>query len=348
MVEAVESELKGIPDEGKPAFVLPIAALELLGGKFTTFLRDNGDSVEMVDDGACLFGVENLEKSKGIFNHSLLVGRKAWALARALRGKSEELGDGRYSDVNPNLAFMLGVFHDIVKLHSGSNPVPKEGTIVVGRENLTPAERQRLGISAEYREISPEADSFAVRWVEDSGLPPDFITEFKRVVVGHDFPQSEEAIETVYQRLIQVCDYSVAQSLDMTLRQRWNDVAARWVKEFVLNWGDFQGTDVVDVIAKHFQEFRFDSQRSPRIEPERLIKAVEITEKAAKEIYGYLGVNEDELNEKLQAMAMPPAERVIRKAHQRDLEHQKAGGKGAPAAVRVIEKMKRAEQKRDL
>lgn len=275
----------------------------------------------MVEEGAFLWGVEDLEANKGVLNHSCKVARKAYFTAIALKERSKELSDGRYTSLDENEVAVLGLLHDIVKLHSGSNPKPAKGEWIKGRENLSQEQKQALGLKPDYREISAEADEFAVNWVEKSHLSGHVKKLFKEVVVGHDFPQSEEAINTTEKMLVQIADYTVAQDFS-TVRVRWNDVADRWVKSAVANWSDFEGEgDTVEIIKKHSSEFVYKEGQKPRIEPERLSKAVEIVEKAATEIYGYLGITEEEMNQRCQEE--PAWEAALRAAWEQDYSLQK-------------------------
>lgn len=325
-----ETNELGVSPEPRKAFVFPTRTLEFLGGTIKEVQLPQR-KVTMVDEGAYLWGVDDLKTGKGVFEHVCLVGRKVYWMAKALREKSRQLGDKKYTGLDENLAAELGVCHDAVKIHSGVNP----GSAIVGRESLTPDEKDSLGFPRDYREISPEADQFAVTWLEKSGFPK----EFAEVIIGHDFPQSEEAIDSPYKQLVQISDYSVAQKF-MTVRERWNDVADRWVKAYVKNWGEFQGQDTVNTITNHWHDFQYGEGKSPRIEPDRLVKAVDITQKAVDEIFGYLGMSEEEFTEKYKLnenMSMAPWERVLRKAWERDYAYQQGGETGAPEAKRVRE-----------
>lgn len=305
----------------QPPFFVPKEVMDLLGGTLEKYDFGQGGSATMVNEGAFLWGVDNLDAGKGIFNHSCKVARKAYFTAIALKEKSRELGDGKYFNLDENEVVVLGLLHDIVKLHSGSNPKPASGEWIKGRENLSAEQKVTLGLKADYREISPEADSFAIEWVDKSDLPPHLKELFKSVVAGHDFPQSEEAINTPEKILIQVADYTVAQDFS-TVRVRWNDVADRWVKSAVANWSNFEGYgDTVEIIKKHSSEFVYKEGQKPRIEPERLTKAVEIVEKAAAKIYGYLGITEEEMNQRCQKEE-PAWEAALREAWEVDYQSQ--------------------------
>lgn len=302
-------------------FFIPREVMELLRGKLANYELEEGKLTPLVAEGGFLWGVDNLDVGKGVFNHSCKVARKAYFTAIALKEKSKELGDGRYTSLDENEVAVLGLLHDIVKLHSGSNPKPAKGEWIKGRENLSQEQKQALGLKPDYREISAEADEFAVNWVEKSGLSDHLKQLFKEVVVGHDFPISEEAIKTSEQMLIQVADYTVAQDFS-TVRVRWNDVADRWVKSAVANWDKFENEgDTVEIIKKHSSEFVYKEGQKPRIEPERLSKAVEIVEKAATEIYGYLGITEEEMNQRCQEE--PAWEAALRAAWEQDYSLQK-------------------------
>lgn len=314
--------------ESRKAFVFPTRTLNFLGGTLKEVQLPQ-KKVTMVDEGAYLWGVDELKIGKGVFEHVCLVGRKVYWLAKALKERSRELEDGKYDHLDENLAAELGVCHDAVKIHSGVNP----GSPIVGRESLTPEEKKSLGLPEDYREISPEADQFAVAWLEKAGFPK----EFAEVIVGHDFPQTEEAIDNPYKQLVQIADYSVAQGF-MTVGERWNDVADRWVKGYVKNWEEFQGEDTVDIIKNHWQEFEYEEGKPPRIEPERFVLAVEIVQKAADEVFGYLGMSEEEFTERYKlndGSSMAPWEKVLRKAWERDYGRQQAGEASAPEAERV-------------
>lgn len=316
-----------VSPESQKAFVFPTRTLKFLGGTLKEVQLPQRE-VAMVDEGAYLWGVDDLEEGKGVFEHVCKVGRKTYWMAKALRERSEQLGDGIYKNLDPNLAAELGVCHDAVKMHSGVNPGK-----IIGRESLTPEEKKSLGLPENYREISEEADQFAVTWLEKAGFPK----EFTEVIVGHDFPQSEEAIDTPYKMLIQIADYSVAQKF-MTVRERWNDVADRWVRAYVKNWEKFQGEDTVDIIKNHWPEFEYEEGKPSRIEPDRLVRAVEIVQKAADEVFGYLGISEEEFTENYRLndnSSIAPWEKVLQKAWERDYGWQQKGEAGAPEAERV-------------
>ena len=330
------TEVPELVSSQKPekAFVFPTRTLKFLGGILEEVELPER-TVTMVKEGAYLWGVDNLKTGKGVFEHVCLASRKGYWMAEALKEKSEELGDGKYADLDPNRAAELVGCHDAGKLHSGYNPKPKEGQWVVGRENLDSKEKERLGLPPDYREISPEADQVVVAWLEKAGFPE----EFAEVIIGHDFPQTEEAIDSPYKMLVQIADYSVGQEF-MTVRERWNDVAERWVKAYVKNWDQFEGEDedTVDIIKKYWQEFEYEEGKPPRIEPERLVKSVKIVQIAADTVFGYLGITEQEFTEKYRLKedsSMPPWEKVLRKAWKRDHDYQEKGEQGAPEAERV-------------
>lgn len=166
--------------------------------------------VTMVREGPYLWGVDNLEAGKGVFNHVCLVEKMGYYLTKALKERSSQLGDRMYEDLDPNLVAMLGVCHDAVKLHSGSNPKKEKGWIT-GREDLNPEEKESLGLPKSYREISPEADKIAVSWLSKyPDLPREFVEKFKEVVVGHDFSVDPRAYGTIYQKLVQIADFSIS------------------------------------------------------------------------------------------------------------------------------------------
>lgn len=324
MDESLRSDL---PPDSKKAFVFPSRTLELLGGTIKD-VKLQQRTVTMVEEGAYLWGVDYLETGKGVFEHVCRVGRKVYWMAKAVKEKSQRKGDGKYIGLDENLAAELGVCHDAVKIHSGVDQGP-----IVGRESLTPDEKESLGLPRDYREISEEADQFAVSWLEKASFPKEFI----EIIVGHDFPQLDKAIDTTYKTLVQIADYSVGQKF-MTVRERWNDVAERWIKAYVRNWDQFQGVDIIDIITNHWPEFEYESGKLARIEPARLARAVEIVQKAADTIFGYLEMTEEEFTEKYKLnedSSVPPWEKVLRKSWQRDYGRQQAGEIGAPEAKRV-------------
>ncbi len=311
-------------EEERP-FFFPSSVLRFLGGTLEKINLPER-TVTLVKEGPYLWGVDNLEAGKGVFNHVCLVGRKAYYLACALKERSIQLGDGKYNGLDPNLVAMVGVSHDAVKLHSGSNP--NKGEWIAGREDLTPEEKVKLGLPRSYREISPEADEIAVGWLSEyPDLPAEFVEKFKEVVVGHDFSVDPKAYETIYQKLIQISDFSVSQKW-MTTEERWNEVADRWVKPFIKNWGEFSGKDTIEIIRNHWQEFEIDSGKPPRIEPDRLAKASELVQGAADEIFNYLGMNQREFNEKYSSIE-PPWEAALRASWESDYKMQTDSGRKA-------------------
>lgn len=311
-------------------FVFPPSVLKFLGGVLEEVDLPER-KVTLVKEGAYLWGVDNLEAGKGIFNHVCLVGRMAYYLATTLKEKSSQLGDGKYEDLDPNLTAMLGVCHDAVKLHSGSNP--NKGRWIAGREDLTSEEKQRLGLPRGYKEISPEADEIVVEWLAKyPDLPKEFVEKFKEVIVGHDFSVDPKAYETTYQKLIQIADFSVSQKF-MTTKERWIEVADRWVKPFVKNWEEFSETDTLEIIKNHWQEFEVDIDKPPRIEPQRLVRASELVQQVADEVFSYLGMTQEEFNQRylLNEKSPEPAwEMVLRETWESDYRFQTLGGQGAP------------------
>lgn len=325
------------PETGH-TFILPSRVLDMLGGSLTPVVGSPSGQ-HMVDKGAYLWGVDNLDlpKPKEVFEHSCRVGRGVWRLGMALTRRSAALGDGRYNDLNPGVAAEAGAIHDALKMHSGADAPTAP---IIGRENLTSAQKEYEGLPPGYREISDEADLVLVEWLTAGGFPQEVID----TVVGHDFPTSEKAVHTPYQQLVMWADYCCANKFTGT-EERLRDVFDRWILRFVVNRDDFAAElDSVALVRNHWQELRFADGKPPRIEAERAAKAADIIIQNRDNLFGYLGISEkgfieqSGLNDDLK---MPPWERVLRKARDKDVAFQAEGGKGAPRASHVTEVVRR-------
>lgn len=315
--------------EGQKPFILPSRVLNLLGGTLEE-VNVGERKVTLVKEGAYLWGTPDLDlpKTQNVFDHSCRVGRGTWCLAIALRERSLALGDGLYSNLDPGIAAEAGVIHDTVKIHSGSSA---PDTRLLGREDLTAVEKERIGLPSSYREISDDADKILMTWLKEGGFSEEVI----KTVIGHDFPISYEAVKTQYQRLVEWADYACANKF-MTTEQRLKDVFDRWIKPFVTNL-DVLPENSLDMVVNHWQELVF-SDKKPRIEPERAAKAAQVILTNRDELFGYLGMTEEEfidekkLNDDLK---QSPWERVLRSSRKSDQRFQEGGGKGAPRSDRV-------------
>lgn len=317
----------------RKAFVLPSRVLDILGGRLID-RKFTSRTLPMVEEGGYLWGVDHLqfEKVEGVFNHSCRVGRGAEIITKALRDKSMELQDGKYEDADPHIAAEAGVIHDIAKIPFGLSNIPKEGSYIAGVENLSSEEKERLGLPPDLREISPGTDRIVIKWIEDRGFPKQVI----ETVVGHDFPVSEEAVETVYQAAVIWADYCCSNNFIGT-DERLRDVFDRWIKPFVINLTDFEGMDSVQMVIDHWRELDF-GERKPRIEPEIVAKAAGIILGNRDRLFNYLGMSEGEFIEKARLnddAKMPPWESVLRKSWKKDFLHQESGGVGSPKANHV-------------
>jgi hypothetical protein len=319
--------------EREKTLILPSRTLEFLGGYLISRQLDEGKVILV--EGPFLWGVDPLELGKGVLNHSLLVGRGAWYMARALKTRSEELGDGRFTDesLDEMITAEAGVVHDPNKLAHGKAYLPE---IALGLEDLTTEGKKHLGFSPDFLEISPEADEIVAGWLRKADFPPEII----EAVAGHDFPEDEKEADTIYEKILIWADYSCGQSFTPA-RDRLNDVFERWILKAVTNQETLPADkDPTELVCDHWQELQFVPDSPPRIEPERAAKAARIIEKTTAELFSYLGTTEQEFIETHQLnndSSMMAWERVLRNAWESDYAYQQAGGRGAPRSNRVEE-----------
>lgn len=185
--------------------------LNALGGKKET-VRLNNEDISLVSDGAYLWGVEDHDKGRGVFNHVMLTARSAYYIGRELKDKQIP----NYEDLNLPTLVNAAILHDVIKL-AGED-----------REKLTAEQKVTLGLPENFREIMDEADEIGVDWLKNAGFPP----EVYEAISAHDFPL--RIVDDPYWKIILVADYMSGQKI-MTVKDRLDDVRTRWIDEQVEN-----------------------------------------------------------------------------------------------------------------
>lgn len=182
--------------------------LKALKGEKTEVQTVEGERLILPDKGAYLWGQEDQETGKGIFNHVLLCSRVAHSLAKELKDKEI---DG-YKDINLEHVVHAALLHDIDKLYAEE------------RENLSPEIKKALGIPLDFQESSPEVDQTVTVWLKDLG----FSTEVYEAIKEHNFP--EKVIDNPYWKIVLVADYMAGQKI-MSVEDRLRDVKTRWIDQ---------------------------------------------------------------------------------------------------------------------
>lgn len=278
----------------------------------------------LVKEGAYLWGVDFLDTGKGIFNHVCLVARKAYLLTMLLKNKSITRNDGKYENLCPGMSAILGLTHDLIKLHSGTNPKRDNCTWIAGREDLTTDEKLALGLPAEYQESHPLAGEIASDWAKKY-FPQNTADELISII------NKEGINKNIYQKIILFCDYSVGQCMQTT-RQRCNDIVSRWIKPYITNWEIFNG-DNIEILLYNANQLVWDKSNPPRIKPETRANTVNNALILAKEFTDYLDLSEEELNSnsELKENYAFEWEKILRDLWLKDYEYQKQhDGKGTP------------------
>lgn len=234
--------------EKDPNFV-SLRLLEALGGK-----KDL--STGLVSEGAFLWGAEDREIGRGILNHVQKVSRVAYFLGKELKKKSIP----GFENLDLQLLVEGALLHDIVKLYGE------------GRERLSLKEKEALGITPDFKEISSEVDNVGISWLKKLGFP----SQVYEAIRGHDFP--EMVINDPYWKIILIADYMAGQKV-MSTKDRLTDVRQRWITQ-PMERGD-----------------------KPRIEPERFMIAERNINKVAVEIFAFLNTTDEEFIEKHQLNA---------------------------------------------
>lgn len=191
-----------VQENANPHFISP-RLLEALGG-----IKEETSVGSLVEKGAYLWGAEDRDKGKGIFNHVLLASRVAYNLITKLKEKSP----AKYGHVSDRLVVEATILHDITKLYGED------------REKLSPEAKSTLGITPDFKEISAEVDNVGIAWLKESGFPP----EVYGAIAGHDFP--EKIVDDPYWKIVLVADYMTGQQV-MTVEDRLNDVKTRWIDQ---------------------------------------------------------------------------------------------------------------------
>lgn len=197
--------MKEIKDSG----YVNASLLRGMGGKKQD-VSIHGATTPLVTDGAYLWGVEDRDKGKGVFNHVMLTARSAYYLGRELQEKQVP----GYENLNLHTLVDAAILHDVVKL-GGED-----------REALSPDQKVALGLPANFREIMEEADEMGIEWLKISGLSP----EVYEAIRAHDFPQ--RIIDDPYWKIVLIADYMSGQKI-MTVDNRLADVKTRWIDERV-------------------------------------------------------------------------------------------------------------------
>jgi len=190
-----------IEQKKEPHFISP-RLLEALGG-----VMDDAGGKPLVDKGAYLWGVEDREKGKGLFNHVLLVSRVSNALAQELKKKAPE----QYGSLNMRSVFEVALLHDVSKLYAQD------------RESLSANEKEGLGLRSDFKETDDETEQTGADWLKRLGFPEEVLEGVK-----DHFPQDIK--DDPYWKIGLVADYMTGQKV-MTLAERLDDVKRRWIDE---------------------------------------------------------------------------------------------------------------------
>ena len=193
--------------EAKEPHFISSNLLKALGGTEKKIKFDDKET-SLVNDGACLWGVEDKEKGEGILKHVLLTSRVAYRLAKDLKHQKVK----GYEDIVLRHVVEGAILHDITKLYGES------------REELPLEIKKALGIPEDFQEVSSEVEEVGVSWLEKIGFSPEVCEAIKK----QDFP--EEVIDNPYWKIILVADYMTGQEVT-TIDERLNDVETRWINQ---------------------------------------------------------------------------------------------------------------------
>jgi hypothetical protein len=181
--------------------------LDALGGNKKK-IKIGQKETELVENGAYLWGVEDTEKGKGIFNHVMLTSRVADTIAQELKNRKIS----GYENLNMEEVVHAAILHDVAKLHGQD------------REELSEDQKEILGLPRNFKEISEENDEAGKAWLKELG----FGKNVYGTISGHDFPLKIE--NNPYWKIILLADYMCGQNV-MTVGERLADVKKRWIEE---------------------------------------------------------------------------------------------------------------------
>lgn len=182
--------------------------LKALGGKKKQVQLGAGEPVDLVGEGAYLWGIEDREKGRGILRHSLLVSRVAYYLGKEFKEKEIK----GYENIDLQHIVHAGLLHDSDKLLAES------------REEMPREVKEYLGIPPDFQESSSDADEVVVSWLKDLGFPPEVYEAIK----NHNFPQ--EVINNPYWKITLIADYMASQQV-MPIEERLTNVKTRWIDQ---------------------------------------------------------------------------------------------------------------------
>jgi len=205
MPESAEVDKQGA--DKSPHFI-NFNLLEALGGLEETYRIGENRTASMIRRGAYLWGVEDREKGKGIFNHILLSSRVAYHIGKELLARKAE----DYVNLNLEYVVQATILHDIVKLYGED------------REKLPVEIKKALNMSTDFREISDAADEVAVTWLRGYGFPQEIYS----TVIDHDFPR--QLIDNPYWKIVLLADFMTGQKI-MSIDERLADIKKRWIDE---------------------------------------------------------------------------------------------------------------------
>jgi HD superfamily phosphohydrolase YqeK len=224
-------------EESREPQVITGKLLDALGG-----VKREG----LVDQGAYLWGVEDKAKGEGVFNHVLKCSRVAYFLAKELKDRKIQGFEG----INLEHVVDAAILHDLTKLYGED------------RENLPPEVKSALGLSADFREISPAADETGASWLKNLGFPAEVLN----AISEHDFP--EQMKDNPYWKIVLIADYMTGQTI-MPVSERLLDVKMRWI------------------------DSRLKEGLKPRIEPERFAVAYDIVNQVASELFSAIHMTDE-------------------------------------------------------
>lgn len=165
----------------------------------------------LVDKGSYLWGIEDREKSFGLFKHVLLVSRVAYKIAKELKENFPE----EYENLNLQSIVETAILHDVVKIYAQD------------REKLSDSEKESIGIRKDFSETDIETEEIGISWLRDLGFPNEVLKGIK-----DHFPM--EIIDDPYWKIVLVSDFMTGQKV-MSVSDRLQDVRTRWIEDPVRN-----------------------------------------------------------------------------------------------------------------
>lgn len=198
--------------EKRPHFITA-RLLDVLGGKKV----DMPPAGKLIEKGAYLWGIEGSEaedrdRGKGILNHVLLVSRVAYTLGKLVQEKKVP----GFENINLQSVVEAALLHDVDKLWGEE------------REKLPSEIKEALGLSPDFKELSDASDKTAGVWLTELGFSPEVIEGVKT----HQDP--DLGVKNPYWCLIVLSDYMASQRV-MTVKERLQDIRARWIDNRVKN-----------------------------------------------------------------------------------------------------------------